>query len=73
MANVQVLHMAFLDGAGKQHTLRIPDPRTDITAVEVQAAMQKVIDTGLFGNKMTSLKGAKIIDTDTQDLNITIE
>ena len=73
MALMTVLHLTFENKAtGGTSTIRIPDPREDITAEEVQEAMQKVVDIGLFGNRMTGLKGAKIVDTDTQDLDIMI-
>lgn len=69
--NILVLtfHQASTD---KDRRLRIPSPREDLTAQEVKAAMDLVAQNELVWSGV-SAKGAKIVQTTTQQIDITAE
>lgn len=71
MAVTQTLRMAFLSQAGKNVTLSLDNPRNDLTAAEVQAAMDLTIARNIFnssGGDLVSKMSAMIIDTTTTEL-----
>lgn len=71
MAVTQTLRMAFLSQAGKNVTLSLDNPRNNLTAAEVQAAMDLIIARNIFtssGGDLVSKVNARIIDTTTTEL-----
>lgn len=74
MANTElknILMLTFNDGS-KDRRLRIPNPREDLTGAEVKAAMDLVADNNFFWPG-TAPKNAKIIKTETDQIDITAE
>lgn len=69
--NVLVLtfHEGILD---KDRRLRIPNPRKDLTASEVKKAMDLVANNKLVWDDVVA-KSAKIVQTTTQQIDITVE
>lgn len=66
-----VLVMEFQENAGtKKHSLRIPDPRADLTGKMVKSAMDSVADTGYIWDDVRAI-GAKVVKTSTDTLDIT--
>lgn len=62
------LELIFEAGEGKSYRLTVADPRDDVTAAEIQAAMNTVIEKDIFNveNGLTGISEANIITTDTQ-------
>ncbi|MGK4166588.1 DUF2922 domain-containing protein [Ligilactobacillus salivarius] len=56
-------------------TVRIPDVRNDLQAQEVKEVMSEIVAKNFFGGNIepTGLVGAKVVQTDTQVLEITAE
>ncbi|MGQ9498147.1 MAG: DUF2922 domain-containing protein [Desulfotomaculales bacterium] len=71
MAITRRLEMRFLSAAGRTVTLSVPDPRENLTAAEVEMAMNTVISKNIFtsaGGDLTGIAGARIVERVTTDL-----
>lgn len=65
----KVLQLAF-EGAGEfKRTLRIPDPRLDLTAAEIQLAMNYIVDNNVYDG-IDRAVSARIVETSTQDFDV---
>jgi hypothetical protein len=63
--------MTFLNQGNKNVTLSLDNPRDDVTAAEVQAAMDLIIARNIFtstSGDLVSKVNARIIDTTTTEL-----
>lgn len=75
-ATKNVLAMDFTLGDGKTKSIRITDPKPDLTAAQVEEAMNTLNDLRalqafyVFGP--SSLKGAKTVQTVTSKFDIVI-
>jgi len=69
----EVLHMTFMDDGGKNRTMRVPDPRGDLTAAEILAAMEVLIETDILPWFGPRPKTAKVVETHTELFDITID
>lgn len=71
-----VLVMEFYTGEGKAKSIRVSDPKDDLTAEVVESAMEIIADLHAFnsisGDGPASLKGAKNVQTVTSDFNIVV-
>ncbi|MGE5454795.1 MAG: DUF2922 domain-containing protein [Methylocystaceae bacterium] len=71
MAQVKVLEMDFINSVGKAATIRLLDPRDNITGAEVEAAMDVLIAQNVFtvtGGDLVSKKGAQVVTRDTSEI-----
>ena len=71
MAVTQSLRMTFLSQGSRNVTLSLDNPRNDLTAAEVQAAMDLIIARNIFtssGGDLVSKVNARVIDTTTTEL-----
>ena len=71
MAVTQTMRMAFLKQGGRNVTLSLDNPRNDLTAAEVQTAMDLIIARNIFtssGGDLVSKVNARVIDTTTTEL-----
>jgi len=71
MAQVKVLEMEFINSSSKTATIRVLDPRDNITQAEVEAAMDIIIAQNIFtlgGGDLLSKKGAQVVTRDTTEL-----
>lgn len=62
----KVLELEFLDGASKTFKVRINDPKDDLDGVNIEAAMDAILENNVFNSNNTDLvrsKGARIIQT----------
>jgi len=67
----RTLRMVFLNQAGKNVTITLDNPRSDVTTAQVQTAMDLVIARNIFtstGGDLVSKQDIKIIDSTTDDL-----
>ena len=67
----KVLRMTFNSDLGGAVTLTLPEPKTGITAAEIEAVMDQIIAKDIFlgsGGAMVSKRDIKIVDTITDDL-----
>ena len=71
-----VLVMEFNDAAGKLRSIRVSDPKPDLTAEVVEAAMDVINSLNAFRTISeagpASIKGAKTIQTDTTNIDIVV-
>lgn len=70
------LVMSFVNFENKIKSIRIIDPKADLTAATVQAAMELFNDLKVFesinGGLSATIKGAKTVQTVTSDFGIEI-
>lgn len=67
----KTLRMIFSSQAGRSVTLTLDNPRADVTAAEIEAAMDLVIARNIFnssGGDLVTKQDIKIIDSTTNDL-----
>ncbi|HPU35882.1 MAG TPA: DUF2922 domain-containing protein [Bacillota bacterium] len=67
----QTLRLVFKNQAGKNVTFSLDNPRDDVTATEIEAAMDLVIARNIFtsaGGDLVSKQDIRIIDSTTNDL-----
>lgn len=71
-----VLVMEFKDVEGKVKSIRVANPKEDLTAATVEAAMELINNLNVFnaisGFGPATLKGAKTVQTVTSNFNIEI-
>ena len=72
-----VLVLEYLTGAQKTKSIRISNPKEDLTAAKVEEAMETLLDLNAFNsfakNGPMSLKGAKTVQTVTNKFDIVID
>lgn len=67
----KTLQLNFTTAAGKQTSLSVDEPKAGLTAVEVETAMQEIINSQVFqvdGSFLATVKSARIIDRTVEDL-----
>ncbi|MHB8124597.1 MAG: DUF2922 domain-containing protein [Desulfitobacteriaceae bacterium] len=67
----KVLRMTFNDSLGGAASITLPEPKADLTAVQIEAVMDQIIALNVFvgtGGALISKKDIKIIGTTTDDL-----
>lgn len=71
-----VLVMEFLDAKGKTRSVRVTDPKPDLTAEVVESAMDVINSLNAFktisGEGPASIKGAKTVQTVTSNFDIVV-
>lgn len=73
MATQRTLEMVFANAAGRRVTIRVPDARPDLTAAEVDAAMEQILSKNIFtssGGDLVGQLGARVVTQDTVELEI---
>lgn len=73
MASVtkKVLRMTFNNALGNAVTITLANPKTDLTAAQVETVMDQIITKNIFltsGGDFISKRDIKIINTTTDDL-----
>jgi len=71
VTNSQTLRMVFRSQGGTGMTISLDNPRTDVTAADIEAAMDLIISKNIFntnGGDLASKYDIKIIDRTTNDL-----
>ncbi|HAG10283.1 MAG TPA: DUF2922 domain-containing protein [Desulfotomaculum sp.] len=67
----KTLRMVFKNENGSNFTLTVDNPRENITAQEIQAAMDTVLTKNIFtttGGQLVSKQDIKIVDRTTNDI-----
>ncbi|MCG7345182.1 DUF2922 domain-containing protein [Sporosarcina sp. ACRSL] len=67
----KTLQLSFTTAEGKQTSLTVDEPKDGLTPVEVEAAMQQIISSGVFevdGSPLETVKGARIIERTVTEL-----
>lgn len=71
MAITTTLRMGFRNQSGNTVSISLDNPKTDLTAAQVEAAMDLIIAKNIFttsGGDLVSKYDARLITTDTTDL-----
>lgn len=68
----EILHLIFIDDLGKTRTVRIPDPKETLTATEIETVMDKLITKNVLRDTFVNKKGAKVVETLTEEFDITV-
>lgn len=69
----KTLELVFVNLTGNKVTMRIPDPKEDLTENQVLTAMNTIINKNIFrsgGGDLVSIVGARIVSRDVTELNI---
>ncbi len=67
------LEMIFINAAGRKTTLSVHNARENITAEEVQAAMDLVLEGDIFttnGGDIVAISNARIVATDITEIPV---
>jgi len=67
----KTLEMGFRNEQGGSVTLRLLDPKPDLTMAQVRAVMQKIITKNIFatsGGDLTQVASIQVRSVDVQDL-----
>jgi hypothetical protein len=67
----KTLRMIFANQAGRSVTITLDNPRPDVAAAEIEAAMDLLIARNIFnspGGDLVTKQDIKIIDSTTNDL-----
>ncbi|MFJ7936715.1 DUF2922 domain-containing protein [Sporosarcina sp. NPDC096371] len=67
----KTLQLNFSTATGKKVTLSVDEPRADLTAQNVDAAMQEIIAAGVFevdGAPLETAVGARIVERNVTEL-----
>lgn len=67
----QTLRLVFRNEAGKNVTISLDNPKDDLTAAQIEAAMDLVVARNIFtssGGDLVTKQDVRIIDTTTSDL-----
>lgn len=71
-----VLVLDFLGDEKTTKSIRVPNPKEDLTAAQVESAMEKLVDLNAFAVFSTfnsvNLKGAKTVQTVTNKFDIEV-
>ncbi len=70
-ATSKTLRMVFKSQAGRNVTITLDNPRSDLSSAEIEAAMDLIIARNIFtssGGDLVYKQDIKIIDTTTDDL-----
>ena len=59
---MKTLRMKFVTDEGKTHTISLNHARADLTASEVETAMEAMLDEEIFAEGIAGLSGADIVD-----------
>ena len=65
------LRLVFDNTAGSTFTITLPEPKEDLTAAQIETAMDLVIARDIFtttGGNLVGKRDIKIVDTVTNDL-----
>ncbi|MBE3580257.1 MAG: DUF2922 domain-containing protein [Thermoanaerobacteraceae bacterium] len=65
------LELVFQNAAGRRTVLTVQEPRSDITADEVRAAMELIVARNVFtspGGDLVAVAGARLVSRETVDL-----
>ena len=71
----QVLQLSFVAEKGNA-TMRIPDPKEDLTPAEILAVMKDIIEYNVFfssGGSFIAPKSARIVETITEEFDIVVD
>lgn len=67
------LEMIFLTDSNKKVKVIVPEPRQDVTAAEINAVMDLVLQTQIFGfsqGKAISKVEARVVETSVQEIAV---
>lgn len=65
------LELIFLSEDNKKFTLSVDEPKSDLEAVEVEAAMNSIIENGIFtlaGGDLKGIENARIVTKLVEDI-----
>ncbi|HZK00121.1 MAG TPA: DUF2922 domain-containing protein [Tissierellaceae bacterium] len=65
------LEMDFVDGVNKRFRITLDDPREDLDAIQIEAAMDEVIANNVFlsnGVDLVGFDAARIITTSVEEM-----
>lgn len=71
----QVLQLSFIAEQGNV-TMRIPDPKEDLTSAQVLSVMEDIIEGNIFlsaRGKFISPNSARVVDTITEEFDIVVD
>jgi hypothetical protein len=67
----KTLQLNFSTATGKNVMLTVDEPREDLTAAEIEAAMQEIITSGVFevdGSPLETAKNARIVERNVTEI-----
>ena len=71
----RVLQLTFTNALNQTMTINIDNPKANLTEAEVNAAMQTIIDQGVFAKEdavFNSKKSARIVERNVSPIELTV-
>ena len=75
MASTRTLELQFTTEMGKTGRISVYEPKTDLTAAAIEAAMDQIIATNIFsgtGGEFTGKSGARIVTRDVTEFDLSL-
>lgn len=73
MSLVRTLELRFLNEADRTVTVRVAEPREDVTAGEIETAMDAIVDANVFisaGGELMGIAGARLVAREITEFEI---
>jgi len=68
---IKKLEMVFNNVLGRTNKMTVDNVRDDVSQVEIQAAMQSIIDKNIFdtsGGELVGIESARVVTTDIEEM-----
>ncbi|NLT19797.1 MAG: DUF2922 domain-containing protein [Syntrophomonadaceae bacterium] len=75
MASTSTLELQFTTEMGKTSRISVYEPKTDLTAASIEAAMDQIIASNIFsgtGGEFTGKSGARIVTRDVTEFDLNL-
>lgn len=69
----RTLELIFVNATGGKVTIRVTDPKDDLTKAEVKTAMEQIVAKDIFsspGGSLVGVAGARIVSRDVSELEL---
>ena len=68
---IKKLEMVFNNVLGRTNKMTVDNVRDDVSQVEIQAAIQSIIDKNIFdtsGGELVGIESARVVTTDIEEM-----
>ncbi len=69
----RTLELRFANAAGRTVTVRVAEPRANLTAAEIEAAMNAIVEAGVFissGGGLVGRVGARLVAREVTEYEV---
>ncbi|MDW7673441.1 MAG: DUF2922 domain-containing protein [Bacillota bacterium] len=69
------LELLFVNNLGRRVTIALPEPREDLTAIEIEDAMNTIIAQNVFdspGGDLVAIQGARVVVREVNEFDMLV-